>query len=197
MTNAKHWQQSYSGKIVMPRDLQPDQVQLADIPHALAQKVRFNGQLSVPGYCVAQHTIIGAEEFASRGLQDLALAFLLHEVDEVYLPDVPSPIKGALRVVLDDGSAISWSELCQRHARAIFEHLGLLPVLPLIYSAEVHDMDLRLLVTEKRDLMGPEPQPWGFTAKPLESRIERVWDYKTSKSIWTALYEQLRAEFDL
>lgn len=203
MTTAKYWQQSYSGKVVTPRELKPEQVTLEDIPHSLAQKVRFNGQLSVPGYTVAQHTILGAQEFLERGEPRLALAFLLHEVDEVYLPDVPSPIKPFLSVRVEREhygvkleDFISWSELCQQHAHAIFEKLGLLELLPLLDDPLIHDMDLRMLMTEKRDLMGPEPQPWGFTHAPLDFHIG-VWGYATSKAFWLTLYKHLRETLGL
>lgn len=211
MTTAKYWQQSYSGKVVTPRELKPEQVTLEDIPHSLAQKVRFNGQLSVPGYTVAQHTILGAQEFLERGEPRLALAFLLHEVDEVYLPDVPSPIKPFLKVEVPKETLdlfgptptpktittqVTWSELCQQHAHAIFEKLGLLELLPLLDDPLIHDMDLRMLMTEKRDLMGPEPQPWGFTHAPLDFHIG-VWGYATNKSFWLTLYKHLRETLGL
>lgn len=198
MISAKHWQQSYSGQIVTPRHLLPEQVRFEDIPHSLAQKVRFNGQLFVPGYTVAQHCCMGAEEFILRGEERFALPFLLHEVDEVYLPDVPSPIKGAVRVVLTDreDETCTWGELCDQHADAMFAALGLTELRPLLQSPEVHDMDLRMLLTEKRDLMGQEPVPWGIPGEPLPFKIDPVWDYSECRERFTYLYRQLRARWE-
>lgn len=200
-TTAKFWQQSFSGKVVTPRDLKPAQVSFMDIPHALAQKVRFNGQLAVPGYTVAQHCVLGTRELLRQKVDvDVALAFLLHEVSEVYLPDVPSPIKKFLSVeveVHDDPiigyENIPWTELENRHANAIFDALGLNSLRPLLNHPHVHDTDVRMLMTEKRDLMGPEPQPWGFKELPFDSFVIDVWPFAKARNEFLFTYESLRA----
>lgn len=175
--SAQPWIQSFSGKVVTLLDLKVEQVTLEDIPHVLSQKVRFTGHLREAGYSVAQHCVLGARAIA----EPFKLAFLLHEVSEVYLPDIAGPIKSRIFVdysdkrspILDD--ALSWEELEAQHADIILEALGLSSIRPLLDSPEVREMDLRMLMTEKRDLMGPEPKPWGINVEPLDFRITEIW----------------------
>ncbi len=184
----KAWTQSFSGKVVTPADLQADQVSLADIAHTLSQKVRFNGHLRELGFSVAQHCVMGAGQISGP----FALAFLLHEVSEVYLPDIPSPLKALLRVNLAVGEGqVTWVDLENQHAKVIFEALDLTSVLPLISSKEVKKMDLQMLMTEKRDLMGPEPESWGIDVEPLDIRINEVWTAKRAKEAFQAMYVEL------
>jgi len=195
--SAKRWQQSYSGKVVHPQDLRPEEVTLADIPHALAQKIRFNGQCTVMGYTVAQHTVLGARALlAMKAPKEIALAFLLHEVSEVYLPDIPSPIKLLTYVTLPGCSEtqVSWHDFEKQHAASILEAIGRFELLPLLDDPRVKDMDIRMLITEKRDLMGPEPQPWGFTEAPLTARITDIWEPAYAELQWASMYERLTGE---
>ena len=183
----KMWIQSYSGKAVTPLDLKEDQVSLDDIAHVLSQKVRFTGHLRDPGYSVAQHCILGAQAIHPQ----YALAFLLHDASEVYLPDIASPIKPAIHVVRPQGGVWTWAELERHHADVILRALGLSEIRTLLDSDEVHEMDLRMLMTEKRDLMGPGPK-WEFDAKPLDIRIS-VWPAETAKTEFQKMFVALRA----
>lgn len=190
----RDWMQSYSSKVVTPRELKPEQVSLDDIAHTLAQKVRFNGHLRELGYSVAQHCVLGAGQIAGP----FKLAFLLHEVSEVYLPDIPAPLKPYVSVDTDrcdndgDPMIMSWAALENQHADAVFEALGLSSLRSLIDSPEVRDMDLRMLMTEKRDLASPEPEPWGIDVAPLESlRIGECWAPSRAKCEFTNLFNYL------
>lgn len=199
MTSAKSWQQSFSGKVVTPYDLRPEQVDFNDIGHALAQKIRFNGQCQVMGYTVAQHTVLGTKQLLTEGKSmQTALAFLLHEVSEVYLPDVPSPVKRLLKVEIPDPAGtlsvtqIPWTVLEDRHANVIFEAIGLSALRPLIDSPEVHEADLRMLMTEKRDLLGPSPQEWGFKEEPYPFKIVDIWEPAYAEDRWNAMFSALK-----
>lgn len=179
------WIQSLGGRKVTPRALQRDQVgNLYEVATVLSRRNRFSGATRRP-YSVAEHCVLGSEHLPAA----FAGAFLLHELSEVYLPDVPAPLKPFLFVDLPspipgvaplamhgaEADGVPWSELERRHTRTILEAWDLLSLEPLIYSREVRSMDLRMLVTEKRDLMGPEPEPWGFDdVVPLDAKIERA-----------------------
>lgn len=189
-----NWIQSYSGLVVEPALLRPDQVRYEDIPHTLAQKVRFNGHLHKMGFSVAQHCVMGAEQIANK----FKLAFLLHELSEVYLPDIPTPIKR--KTWFDpstDGKSvhpfIRWSELEGQHTRVILAALDLAHLYDLLDLPEVKLMDARMLMTEKRDLGGPEPKAWGVTAKPLKMRITRCWPAAEAKRKFHKMYLELTA----
>lgn len=217
--------QSFSGLAMTPLHLQPEQVKFEDIPHALAQKTRFNGHLR-EFYSVAQHSVFGAENIATskssvRTLVEYQLAFLLHEVSEVALPDVPSPLKPFLKVqyVRDrnrppdvrasDGSIAplvitkSWVELEDEHAEAMFKALGLEELLPLLDSPEVKAMDRAMLHTEKRDLRSiqetdprvVEQERLRYNGEPVPGlKIDRCWIPVEAEERFTKLYRELRAQ---
>lgn len=168
--NRKAWSQSHSNQMLFTRDLKPEQVRWEDIPHALAQKCRFSGQADMPGgivYSVAQHCVVGARMMPRA----FALPFLLHEVSEVYLPDVPAPLKPFVWVTMPNGEPMMWKDLEALHADVILEALGLSSLRPLIDSPEVKKMDLAMLAAEKRDLLGPEPESWGLTVDAVATVI--------------------------
>lgn len=217
------WIQSFSGRQVTPLQLKPEQVRYEDIPHALAQKVRFNGHLQLMGYSVAQHCVLGAMEmfvqYAPPGvwgklardeifkIRCRQLAFLLHEVSEVYLPDVPAPIKGHLFVSgfsTDGEGAGPWEALERQHADVVFDALGLKEIRPLIDSDEVHTIDRRMLLTEKRDLMGEGPGKHNDSLskkyeglEPLNIRIDSCWRPEEAASRFHQMYINLREEVGL
>lgn len=184
---AKTWIQSFSGKVVEPGALKAEQVSRVDIGHALALKNRFSGHTREP-YSVAQHCVVGSRMLDPK----FKLPFLLHEVSEVYLPDIPTPIKRMTSVLLPGCSetSMSWNDLEKQHADVIFNALGLSDIRALIDSDEVHEADLRMLMTEKRDLLGPEPAPWNIDVKPYSFCIS-PWDWQTAEYQFNRTFAQL------
>jgi hypothetical protein len=79
---------TYTGKLVQPLSLDPDDIDLRDIAHALAYKCRFTGH-TVRFYSIAEHCL-----HVSRLLPPpLHCLGLLHDAAEAYLPDIATPIK--------------------------------------------------------------------------------------------------------
>lgn len=155
------WIQTLTGKVCRPQALTPEMVgPIEEIAHALAGRYRFSGQTQ-ERYSVAEHCVRGAQLMPRA----FAGAFLLHELSEVYLPDIPSPLKQFVRVHTPDGQ-IPWSALEGDHTAMILASLGLSSIEPLIYSPEVKEMDLAMLAWEKRDLVITEAEPWNLTVPP-------------------------------
>lgn len=180
------WMQGFENRKITPLDLKVEQVgSITEIAHALACKARFTGHTREP-YSVAEHCVRGADLLPLS----YAGAFLLHELSEVYLPDIPSPIKPSLTVEVEDGK-ISWSELEARHLATMLEALGLASLEPLIYSPEVRGMDLAMLLAEKRDLMGPEPEPWGIDAQPAATGRIVPMGWKAARDAFLNTYARL------
>ena len=160
----RDWIQSYTGKMVQPLALKPEQVCIKDIAHALSNKCRYTGH-SREFYSVAQHALVGSRHIDPKH----ALTFLLHEVSEAYLPDIASPVKPSMfveRRVQQGGNNIvvtkaPWKELEKEHAEVIGRALGL-PQLATDIDAfpEVKQMDLAMLAWEVRDLMNDPPGEW-------------------------------------
>lgn len=83
-----HQIQTYTGRMVDPFNLAPDDICLEDIAHALSNLCRFGGHTS-GFYSVAQHSV-----YASRLSPPPFRAWaLLHDASEAYLHDISTPIK--------------------------------------------------------------------------------------------------------
>ena len=59
------WIMTFTGRKFWVLDPQPEDVNIIDIAHALAMKVRFNGHVS-RFYSVAQHSVLVAEQQEQR-----------------------------------------------------------------------------------------------------------------------------------
>lgn len=176
----KNWIQTLSNKKLVPLALTREMVGgIGEIAHALAGKVRFTGQ-TARRYSVAEHCIRGSRMLAPA----FAGAFLLHELSEVYLPDIASPLKPFVSVALDQNvpeggefrNIVRWSDLEHEHTRVILKALGLSSLEPLIYSPEVKHMDLAMLAAEKAQLLGPEPEPWGLNVPAANVNLSHTWE---------------------
>lgn len=79
---------TFSGKFVDPLDLNPEDINIFDIAHALSNICRFGGHCPI-FYSVAQHSVL-CSHMASPNNK---LEALMHDASEAYLSDVPTPIK--------------------------------------------------------------------------------------------------------
>lgn len=194
---SRSWIQSKSGKKLEPLALTVDMVgPIEEIAHSLAGEFRFTRQ-TAQRYSVAEHCVRGSRLLSPA----FAGAFLLHELSEVYLPDIAGPLKPSLQVVLRryrrDGSTMvfertcSWADLEREHTRVILQALGLSSIEPLIYSPEVKAMDLAMLAAEKRDLLGPPPEPWLEGVTPADPGEIVPWPPHVAAREFLARYAEL------
>lgn len=171
-------------------------ITLEDYAYALAfGSPRWRGQCRLWStgervqYVCAEHCWRGAMQLIADGYPASdALAFLMHEADEVPLPDMPGPAKPKL--------GPQYAALCARISAALNERFR-------VPSADPNLMkryDIRLLMTERRDLMGiPEGGIWsnggsGQTStegyEPFERRITPL-PPKRAAEAFLDLYRQL------
>lgn len=139
-------------------DPRPEDVNLTDIAHALAQLCRFTGHCR-PFYSVGQHCLM-----VSRLVPpELALQGLLHDAAEAYVGDVSRPLKN----VLDEVAPGVLKEIETRVEQAIFTRFDVAwPMDPAVKLA-----DNVALATEKRDVMRGGTEPWHNMPDPLPDPI--------------------------
>ncbi|WP_395831167.1 hypothetical protein [Elstera sp.] len=160
------WLQTNSGGRWYYLDPLPEDVVWNDIARALAMTVRFNGHTLVP-YSVAQHCV----EVAKIVGPDAQPYALLHDAQEAYLGDWPTPLKEALATY---GKRPALRHLEDMSSLAIHRAAGLEFPPPPDIAAEVKHADQVLLVTEARDFHAhtvtfsrPMPRPMNRKIKPL------------------------------
>ena len=192
------WLRTVSGRRFYPGDPQPDEIDIEDIAHALSRVCRFGGHIE-DHYSVAQHSVLVSEAVeASLGASlphpMICVWGLLHDASEAYLGDVVWPLKrqpelAGYKVV----EARVMRTVCQRFS------------LPFDEPELVKACDLRLLATEKRDLIGSgsaskeagaardRTGPWhSDIVKPLATRI-MPWAASVAKQEFLRRFRELEA----
>ena len=127
--------QVYTGGYFDYRFPEQQKYDIRDIAHALSNLCRYTGH-GEQFYSVAQHSVLVSRVIAPQH----ALVGLLHDAAEAYIGDVNSPLKTLLP---------EYRALEGRIEAALFRSYGLHPL-------DIHlakHSDLRLLATEKRDLL--------------------------------------------
>ena len=127
--------QTFTGRNFYPLAPSVSDVDIRDIAHALANKCRYNGHCQ-QFYSVAQHSVLVCRYCENKKWG------LLHDSEEAYLPDIPSPIK-----VLPEFAPLR--EAAVRIRKVVCSRFDLDPVEP----EEVRLVDKRMMITEIRDLM--------------------------------------------
>jgi len=166
---------TYTGRWFDVFDPRPEDVDILDIAHALSLTNRYGGHTDLP-YSVAQHSVLASQEVPEED----AMWALLHDAGEAYLGDVPKPIKVNLP---------AFEEAEDRVLRVIAEKFGLEWPMP----RSVKEADLRLLLTEARDLM-PGPlsnyRPWAPGVEPYD------WSISVPK-VWTGAKRQFLSRYEV
>ena len=173
MDSDHSWIMTFSGKRFYPLAPRIEDIDIVDIAHALSNICRFTGHVR-SFYSVAQHSVLCAQYAPDR----LKLALLLHDASEAYLCDVARPVKHA------PGMA---------PYRAAEQHLQTLIGQRFGVSFEdsiIHDIDNRMLMTERRDLMdctqtwsvgnlAPYPEPIR-PMQPAQAELALLWALETA-----------------
>lgn len=167
---AKLWSQTYSGVKFHAWEPRAEMLSLLDIAMGL-RETRFAQQtLGVQTYTVAQHSVLCSRIAAPEH----KLAALMHDAHEFIFKDIPSPIKR-------HPCMAGYVAACDVLQNVINEWCGLPKDAHL--HAEVHRVDLTLLATEKRDLMGPSPEEWFPMPDPMPKQIV-AWSAEYAADEW-------------
>lgn len=152
------WIQTHNRKAFEILNPRPDDITIEDIAHALSNQCRFTGHTKY-FYSVAQHSFYASLYVSPRN----AIAAFLHDASEAYLCDLATPVKK----LLPDYYTLEFKIM-----RAIAEKFDFM----FPFAHEIKEIDLRLLITERDQLVGGELQPWGaeFNVEPLPLQIEPI-----------------------
>lgn len=151
---------------------------IVDIAHALSNLCRFNGHCR-KFYSVAQHSVL-----CSLYCQKYPLTALLHDAAEAYVGDVSKPLKKHL-------NSETFSQLEDDILDDILWYFGNdndCAGLP----DEIKEVDMRMLATEKRDLMFNSGDWASLTGYEPYPEIIEPWKPKKAKRLFLARYEELR-----
>lgn len=137
------------------------------IAEHLAKENRYNGATCGSVYSVGEHCVRGVRAILSEtGDYTLAAYFLLHDAHEAFLGDDTTPKKRAIGVVAEEAFGVlastitdAFDRLTDRLDGAIHEAAGLAWPPSEEIAQQVKHWDLRMFVTEWRDLMGDQQHP--------------------------------------
>ena len=163
---------SADGSLLPPLELREEHVHGAQhVARALAYRQRWSG-CTPHFYSVAEHCLAGAKHFAKQGHKDLALAFLLHDAGEAFLPDLPAPLKALVTL---DGEP--WEIIERDHLEVVLSALGApWGLAQLIQGREIRHLDAALALRERDVIMPNCEKPWAldFRAEPAEGVEVRI-----------------------
>lgn len=144
------WIQTFTGRQFFPLRPRVEDVAIEDIAHALALKCRYSGH-TIRHYSVARHSSLIATALWLRRLGPrMALAGLLHDAAEAYLPDVARPVKPFMT---------GFAAIESRIEAVIAAKYDLPWPWPI---PEVKAADTAILRDEMEQVMAAAPLPWNL-----------------------------------
>ena len=154
------WAQTYTGKELRLSDPWQNEYDIEDIARSLSQTIRFNGHCLRP-YTTAQHSVLLARHCRPENRK----AALLHDAAEMAFGDNIAPVKRLVPRL---------KELEDEMLCAILAWFKVSAILP----SEVKELDLRMLATERDQIMAPPPKPWIELPPPLDISLRPIWTHE-------------------
>lgn len=142
---------TYAGKHFDPEDPKAEMIDLLDIGVALSRIPRFVGHTVFP-YYVSQHCMLTASLVVPLGKEPVSiirrkkLLAILHDADEAYTSDIPSPVKQLLKPSITGVEG--------RMMAAIYKHFDVDPPTPQ-EAAYIKELDIKAYNIEHEYLRGP------------------------------------------
>lgn len=162
MSNNNPWIQLSSGAKFDLVDLESNEFKVLDLAQGISKLCRFGGACT-EFYSVAQHSVLCAV-YAPEHLKYQAL---MHDIHETITGDMPSPIKRNLP---------DYREFENRIAAFIRRRLDL----PIDLDPLIHEIDMRMLVTEKRDIMAKCEHEWSSYMQQFDPYEDKITPWRES-----------------
>lgn len=152
------WLLTSTGRCMDLRLADPAAITIEDVAHHLALLNRFTGATSRP-YSVAEHSVhvmtLMRDEMGIEHPRAL-LAGLLHDAHEAYIGDLSTPLKAALDA---EDAARNWRQVVWRVRAQVQARFGV-HAASIGWHRAIRVADLRMLATERRDLMPRSGPDW-------------------------------------
>lgn len=167
------WIQLLGGMDWEPLKPDPKKISITTIARILSRIPRFNGHTR-EFYSVAEHSMYVARVVAASN-PELEIAALLHDAHEAYsgYGDVASPVK-----------TLNIKGIEREIDRVIAEHFNFPQ--ENFYRVEVKEADIRMLVTEARDLLEPCERQWHLNVPPYDAEVVALDDPKLAEQMFLA-----------
>lgn len=166
------WIQTYENKVLDLLGPAQSAITISDIAYALSGEYRYTNYTRLT---VAQHSVLCAR-MAPVGYRYEAL---MHDAHEAAMGDISKPVKNAIKMLALEAGA-SWdpvAELDRRLRRAYALRFDLAEHIP----AKVKEIDLRMLQTERQQLLAPPARSW---------KLEGVEPYRLNIQVWSPVKAQ-------
>lgn len=140
-----------------------EDVRVDDIAHALSLICRYGGHIP-EFYSVADHSLNVLDRLVAMGIDDrrILLMGLLHDAEEAYLGDMPSPIKRRYREYRSHGDRLRE----QIYAFYIRDY----DKVPLNLHGIIQQADADVYVMERMSFF----QPWDLAVKTMREKFDRA-----------------------
>ena len=158
-------------------DPRPEQIVIDDIAHALSNICRFGGHTRIH-WSVAHHSLLVSRLLKSSGKSRVVqFAGLMHDSQEAYVGDIPTPLKRML--------GASFSDIENRVWGVIASQFGIDPVLP----PEVHEADYIALLIERQVFYNGSPHPFdtgrpAIDLRPYLNEIQVIWQVMNQQPLY-------------
>ncbi len=162
------WIQTYTGRQFRPLEPRLEDIDIKDIAWSLSNQCRYNGHCS-QFYSVAEHSV----RLSRHCSPENALWGLMHDAPEAYLSDIPRPLKRLPEFRFYKIYELQlMQQICRRYG------------LPLTEPDEIKQLDLKMLVTEARDLMSPLHPEWHYKEPEYEAFPEKILPFSSEQSYY-------------
>lgn len=171
----------------------PDDINIVDIAHSLAQKPRFGGHLNYQ-FSIAQHSLMVAAVMERVGLSNgskkypkkVLLQALMHDAHEAYIPDFTRPFDAYLKEVCN----FDVTPIKQQIDVAISERFGI----DLINKhPDIDKFDDYVMRTEAEDLWDRVVNEWTDSIdQRCKDRIlrENIIPFPTAKMLFIKTFKR-------
>ena len=162
------WIQTYSGVQFWPLNPQINDIHIEDIAHALSLNCRFNGHCN-HFYSVAEHSVL-VSLYCDNPLEGL-----MNDASEAYLPDIARPIKQHIK---------DFQKIENYLLKIIYSRYN------INFNEQTKEVDDRILLDEKQQLMNQEPADWCLNVEPLGVKING-WSPALAKDKFLKRFKEL------